>query len=79
MKENATRGVLALALAMGLVLTVSRPSVPVTEEALDQLGLEAPRSTVAAPDFLLPTLDGGEMSLAEHRGHVVLLNFWATW
>jgi len=32
-----------------------------------------------APDFALAALDGGEVTLADHRGSVVLLNFWATW
>ncbi len=32
-----------------------------------------------APDFTLGTEGGGTVTLAEHRGQVVLLDFWATW
>lgn len=32
-----------------------------------------------APDFRLEALDGSQMSLGEHEGQVVLINFWATW
>ncbi|HEV2348364.1 MAG TPA: TlpA disulfide reductase family protein [Terriglobia bacterium] len=37
-----------------------------------------------APDFTLPALDTGSgapppIHLYAHRGHVVLVNFWATW
>lgn len=32
-----------------------------------------------APDFTLPLLDGGQASLVDQRGKVVLLNVWATW
>ena len=33
----------------------------------------------AAPDFSLRDINGKEVSLAAHKGKVVLLNFWATW
>jgi thiol-disulfide isomerase/thioredoxin len=33
----------------------------------------------AAPDFTLTNLDGTAHSLAEYRGKIVVLNFWATW
>ena len=32
-----------------------------------------------APDFTVELFDGGKISLADLRGKVVLLNFWATW
>lgn len=32
-----------------------------------------------APDFSLPTLDGGADNLRNYRGRTVILNFWATW
>ena len=32
-----------------------------------------------APDFELVRLDGVPVSLAEHRGKTVILDFWATW
>jgi peroxiredoxin len=32
-----------------------------------------------APDFTLRRLDGPNLRLAEQRGQVVLVNFWATW
>jgi cytochrome c biogenesis protein CcmG, thiol:disulfide interchange protein DsbE len=32
-----------------------------------------------APDFSLRTLDGAEISLADFREQILLINFWATW
>jgi peroxiredoxin len=32
-----------------------------------------------APDFELENLRGGNSGLADYRGKVMLLNFWATW
>lgn len=36
-----------------------------------------PQST--APDFSLRSINGPTIRLKEQRGHVVLINFWATW
>ncbi len=33
----------------------------------------------AAPDFKLANRAGGEITLAELRGQVVMINFWASW
>jgi len=32
-----------------------------------------------APDFRLKLLQGGEATLAQYRGHPVVINFWASW
>ena len=32
-----------------------------------------------APDFSLTDIDGRKLSLADYKGKVVLLDFWATW
>ena len=33
----------------------------------------------APMDFTIPDMDGNEVNLAELKGKVILLNFWATW
>jgi peroxiredoxin len=40
-------------------------------------GAALPRA--AAPDFTLKRVDGANLRLAEQRGSVVMVNFWATW
>ena len=39
----------------------------------------APVVDAPAPDFQVTTFDGNKLSLADFKGQVVLLNFWATW
>ncbi|GIV70276.1 TlpA family protein disulfide reductase [Caldilinea sp.] len=55
----------------------TQPDAP----AQDNSSSLAPQPAVGrpAPDFALPTLDGGEFRLSDYRGKPVVLNFWATW
>lgn len=41
--------------------------------------LKAVNIGAQAPDFTLPTVDGGEFRLSDLRGKIVLLDFWASW
>jgi len=50
-----------------------------SSEATPPLSGVAPRIGHLAPDFTLPTLDGGTVELSELRDKWVLLNFWTTW
>lgn len=55
--------------AVGLLL-IGLAAMP----SASRLGAATP-----APPFSLESLSGGQVSLAQHRGAVVLINFWATW
>ena len=46
---------------------------------INQTGTPVIGKGVPAPNFTLPDLDGNNVSLADYRGKVVLLNIWATW
>ena len=38
-----------------------------------------PKVGTVAPDFALKSSNGKNLKLSEHRGEVVMINFWATW
>ena len=59
---------LAPALALALALAVPKPA-----------SAAAPGVGTVAPDFKLQSTAGRSMSLSDLRGHVVVLNFFATW
>ena len=64
-------GVLVVIVGAGVVTTHQSESVPswATSDLTDE----------KAPDFSIETLRGDSFRLSEHRGEVVVLNFWATW
>lgn len=55
----------------------TRPDVSVQDNAI--AAAAQPAVGRPAPDFTLPTLEGGEFRLSDQRGTPVVLNFWATW
>lgn len=57
---------------LGALLLATTPAL-----AADPLAPAAERPLLG--DFALPTLDGGKVALADHKGKVVLVSFWATW
>lgn len=64
--------IFALAFLMARRQGVTLDSPPMQVKTRDQ------RDAVA-PAFVLPGLSGTPVHLSDHRGRVVLLNFWATW
>ena len=50
-----------------------------SDAALEALVTEIPSGAKPAPDQTFPTLDGGEASLRELRGNVIVANLWGTW
>jgi cytochrome oxidase Cu insertion factor (SCO1/SenC/PrrC family) len=60
-----------------LLLDAAWPAVPVP--LLDALQLGRPTSRLEAPAFDLAGFDNRSVRLADLRGRVVLLYFWATW
>jgi len=48
-------------------------------EAFGQSGFQRYTHPQAVPGFSLPDLQGKQVDIRDHRGQVILLNFWATW
>lgn len=64
----------ALTLVMALLWAGASSAAPPTQQTLTPLP-----SPIPAPDFSLRGEDGKTYRLADYRGQVVVLNFWATW
>lgn len=59
--------------AAAMAADEAKPAEPTVEEST----LTKPGQ--AAPVFTVPTLDGKQFALADHKGQVVLVNWFATW
>lgn len=67
-----------LGILVALVMVAARPA-DATRSVMDSVRAEAASLlNRPAPDFQLPTLDGGSVALADYRGQTLLLNFWQT-
>ena len=63
--------------ALAAVLLPGRMAA--AEDPVAALSLIRPKPAKDAPDFQVRTPDDHQIRLADLRGKVVLLNFWATW
>jgi peroxiredoxin len=70
----AAAALVAIVLVAGLYYVNRRWIAPVARQGIRGGGAHPP-----APDFSLTDLSGRKLTLADYRGKVVLLNFWATW
>jgi len=67
------------ALALALVLLAVSTTAPGAEDPAAALSLIRPKPARTAKDFQVATPDKGQLRLADFKGKVVFLNFWATW
>jgi len=69
----------ALSLALLLVAALQAPPARAARERLEDLALDLrliPLDRTPAPAFVLDSLEGGRVALADFRGRPVILYFW---
>ena len=75
--KNGLLRVVSLIIACVLVgggIGCSSPDSSISPEELDLIEVE---KEIEAPDFTIPAMEGGEITLAHLRGKPVVLNLWA--
>jgi thiol-disulfide isomerase/thioredoxin len=50
-----------------------------TSSSVSAAKMDSPDAGKDAPDVTLKDLDGKDVSIAQYKGKIVLVNFWATW
>ena len=79
-KSNLTLIVmLVVAIALGAVLLLWNPTPAKAQERPTPEQATIVKDGHTAPDFEVQMFDGSTIKLADLKGKVVLLNFWATW
>jgi peroxiredoxin len=72
--------VTSLALVLAVLLAVLAPAASAAAaDPVAALGLMKPNPPQSAKDFRVSTPDDRAIGLADFKGKVVFLNFWATW
>ncbi|MBS5668153.1 MAG: redoxin domain-containing protein [Firmicutes bacterium] len=85
-KIRLTAWAVALAVLAGALWYFNRPEPTTAEPEASTATTSAPDDIpggsevgMRAPDFTVPVYGGDAFTLSEHRGQVVIVNFWATW
>ena len=65
--------------AVFVALALLRPVLAAGAPDFAALSIQRYDAPKAAPAFTLPDLDGKKVQLADYKGKVVLLFYWATW
>jgi peroxiredoxin len=61
------------------IIAINKMNAPEPSAMPEQFSGESGGSSGSAPEFSLAAVGGGSKSLADYKGKVVMLNFWATW
>ena len=74
---------LAMVMVVGLLgllaYSLFGPKTGRPEGRINSSGAIVSENGRAAPDFSAPLLNGDQFRLADYRGKIVVLNFWASW